>query len=519
MASTYADSAPVADSTTPDRRKERDEPEAVLRRYWREIERYKRATEQWEQMGEKIVKLYLDEHRTHTSPRRFALLWSNVETLKPAVYAKSPIVLCSRRYKDPDPVARKAAEILERAVNTSFELYGVDEVLRMVRDDRLLVGRGQAWVRYEADFEDGEGYEQLSGEKVCVDYLHWQDFGHNPARVWKDAWLVWRRVYKTRDEVEERFGEDIASRLSYTAKPPEDKDAGLASCGVLYEIWDKKRKRVAWISKEYKGLIDDGEPPLDFRAFFPCPEPCYGTKTSKSLIPTPDYRYYQDQANEIDDLTEKICALSEWLIVKGFIPSGPSSEGPDAIRTLIESLTAQMSSKGLFVPVESWSGFQERGGAGKVIDWLPIDMVVTTLKTAIEARNQLVQDVYQITGISDILRGQTDPDETLGAQQLKAQTGSRRVKNAKDEMARFANDIGRLVAEVIAEMFQPQTLADMSGFKYQPAPPPMPIALNASPPAALGGLPMVGGQPPQVPPGLLPPPVPPTAPGAMPDGL
>src|SRR5690348_16901015 len=83
------------------------------------IERYERGTQEWRERCEKIIKIYLDQHRTYASPRRFALLWSNIETLKPAVYSKLPVAVVSRRFKDPDPVGRKAAEVLERCINTT----------------------------------------------------------------------------------------------------------------------------------------------------------------------------------------------------------------------------------------------------------------------------------------------------------------------------------------------------------------------------------------------------------------
>jgi hypothetical protein len=425
-------------------------------------------------------------------------------------------VLCSRRYKDPHPVGRTAAELLERATNASFDLYRVDERFRMVRDDRLLTARGQAWVRYEADL-DGD---KIKGERVCVDYVHWKDFGHNVAGTWGDVWLVWRRVYKTKSEIAKRFGDKIAEKLSYSAKTAadDDKEMGEQKAGLL-ELWDKQRNKTCFISRDYPDLIEDGKPPINFRDFFPCPEPCYGSKTSKSLFPTPDYRYYQDQAQEIDDLTEKIANLTDFLIMRGFVPAGPSSEGSDAVRIMIQSLQDGITkNKNVFVPVESWAGFTEKGGASKLIDWLPVEKVMQALQAAVETRNQLVQDVYQITGISDILRGQTDPNETLGAQQLKSQTGARRVANSKDEVARFCRDIGQLVAEIIAEQFQPQTIADMTGYAYEPrlAPtdpaqppmqqPPMPQGMPqapgappvGAPGAAIPGMGTPAGMPPQM---------------------
>jgi hypothetical protein len=469
-----------------EKRKQGEMPAAdpMVARYWREIERYERACSDWHEEGDEIIKVYLDENRqANSSQRKFALLWANVQTLMPAVYVKPPTLVCSRRHKDKDPIAKVCAEIMERCSNTTFDLYNVNEVFRMVVEDRLLPGRGQAWVRYEADIEsydDEEGEpdedgnlpkrEKLKSEKVCADHVPWDEFGHNVSRTWStDVWLVWRIVWKTKDEVTELFGAKAANMLTYNDKAPGSKQGGGSSkddpddrCKI-YELWDKKRGIVSWMGKGCQQMLDSGPPPLKFRDFFPCPEPCYATKTSKSLIPRPDYRYYRDQAKEINDLTEKIGNMSTWLTMKGFIPNGPST-----LADPIEEAVRDKSNNDLIVGVDSWSEFTERGGAKGLIDWLPIDMVVKAIEASRNVRAQMIQDVFQITGISDILRGQTDPDETLGAQELKAQTGTRRLRNTKDVVANFCRDVGRLMAEVIAEKFEPTTLAAMSGYKYVP---------------------------------------------------
>ncbi len=504
-----------------ERQKSGDEKTAVnpiMARCWREVERYERAVTDWYQEGEEIVDVYLDNGRpSSSSSRRYSLLWANTETLKPAVYPRMPAAVCSRRYKDRDPIGRIAAELMERATNTSFELYGADETFRMVRDDRLLPGRGQCWVRYEAqlqiteeeitaiDNETGveettvQSFEKLVGEKVCVDYVHWKDFGHNIGRTWKDVWLVWRIVYKTQEEVAERFGGDKAAKLNYNAKSPsfgsgKGTDDPDDRCKI-YEVWDKSRGMVYWMVQGHPEFLEQSEPPIAFRDFFPCPEPCYATKTGKELIPVPDYRYYRDQAKEINDLTDKIHRLTEWLIVKGFIPGAPSTSADP-----IEEVLRDKGNKELFVQVESWTEFTEKGGAAKLIDWLPLEAVIKTIQAAVNSRNQLIQDVFQLTGISDILRGQSDPNETLGAQELKAQTGSRRLKNTKEEVDRICRDTARLVAEVVAEQFQPQSIAAITGYKYVPTQR-QPIALLAAPGTGMGATqPMPGmGMPQQMP--------------------
>lgn len=474
--------------------------------YWREIERYNRAASEWMTEAGQIENVYLDDARAENSSRRmYSMLWANVETLKPAVYAKLPILQCSRRFKDQDHIARVSAELMERASNSAFDLGGVNEVFRAVRDDRLIAGRGSAWVRYEAQIEqyelpgtyDSNGRpaigERLKGERVAVDYVRYCDFGHNICGVWTDVWLVWRVVYKTQEEMTERFGGEKAAAVSYNAKltaygSGSDKDAPDNRCKV-YELWDKQRGIVSWLVEGSKELLESGQPPTNFRNFFPCPAPWYATKTSKQLIPVPDYRYYRDQAKEINDLTDKIGNMQQWLIVKGFVPGASNEADP------IEEALRDTENAELMQTVKSWKQWSEKGGAGKLIDWLPIDHVAKALDVAIKLRAQLIADVFQITGVSDILRGQGDARETATAQSIKAQTGFSRLRNVKDAGAEFCMEVGQLCAEIIAEQFQPETIAAMTGYKYAPQQqgPAMPLMLGG--PAAPNVTPMPGVDP------------------------
>jgi hypothetical protein len=79
-----------------------------------------------------------------TTPRkrRFVLLRANIETLAPAVYARTPTAVVS------DAVARTASEVIERALNFSLDAIDFADIMNALRDEYLLVGRGQAWVRY-----------------------------------------------------------------------------------------------------------------------------------------------------------------------------------------------------------------------------------------------------------------------------------------------------------------------------------------------------------------------------------
>lgn len=423
--------------------------------------------------------------------RRFALLWSNVQTLAPTIYARTPQAVVTRRYNDDDDVtARQAAEIMERGANFSNEQYDFDGKMRLCRDDFLLFARGQMWVRYVPHFkalqpetqgalvkdgdvqvsgsEDASNEEVLDYEEVCQDHVANDDWGHNPARTWAGVWMVWRRVPMTREQLVERFGEELGGAIPLDFKNPEGEGQGPSgtddgkinsNTAAIYEIWDKRGRRAVWISKGYTaGVLDERPDPLGLDDFFPCPRPLSGTLAPDSAIPVPDFVYYQDQAREIDELTARIDSLTDALKVRGF---HNASAGVD-LNNLFNAANSTL------IPVPGWESLKEGGGARGLIEWFPIDQVIEALKACVELRDQLIQDVYQLTGIADILRGESDPSETATAQRIKGQWGSLRVRDKQKEMARFARDVIRIKAQIIAEKFQPETLALMTGAKLFP---------------------------------------------------
>jgi len=98
----------------------------------------------------------------------------------------------------------------------------------------------------------------------------------------------------------------------------------------------------------------------------------------------------------------------------------------------------------------------------------PIEIIVGALEKCFEAREQIKQTIYEITGISDILRGQTQASETATAQNIKQQWGSLRIQSKQAEIQRFARDLFRLKAELFASKFEPQVLQMMTGIQITP---------------------------------------------------
>jgi len=456
--------------------------------YFLEIDLYDKKFEDWETRAKVIVKRYRDDRagldqNSKQNEARYNILWSNIQTMIPNVFARLPQPEVSRRYKDKDPVGRVASMILERALEYEIEAYpDYENAVRNSVEDRLLPGRGISWVRYMPVMKDVEMPEQpmqaMDGEEgtqisedtpktypvidyECspCDYVAWKDFGHNVARTWEEVTTVWRIVPMNREELIERFGEEIGEQIPLDMKSgTQDVDTAspeeLAKMKAnIYEVWDKKEKRCVWLSKSHQKALDVQEDVLGLDGFFPCPKPLYATTTTDSLIPVPDYALYQDLAKELDTLTDRINGLADSIKVVGVYDSTQTG----IKRMLKEGVNTEL------IPVDNWMMFGEKGGIKGVIDWLPLDQVVGALNAAYQARDQAKQSVYEIMGIADVLRGSSDPNETLGAQQMKGQFASKRLRYMQNEVSTFATHLLKIKAQIICNHYQPQTILMISG--------------------------------------------------------
>lgn len=446
-----------------------------LNKYLRVIGQYESEFAKWQARTKKIIKRYRDDTRgqTLTESAKFNILWSNVQTLKPAVYAKLPKADISRRFGDNDPVGRVASQLIERAIDFEIEHYpDYRATMTYCVEDRFLGGRGTAWVRYEphtapigieddgvsvtSSIEQGEGappsLEQIEYECAPVDYVHWRDFGHSTARTWEEVGQVWRWVYMTRDALVERFGEEMAAKIPLDQGPEPlnayNENRRIYNRAKICELWDKETQKVYWFSKGMPQIIDTRDDPLGLEGFFPCPKPLYATTTSDTLVPVPDFVLYQDQAMELDILSDRIDGLVKSLRVRGVY---------DASQPALQRLMTEGDNNAL-IPVDKWMAFSEKGGLKGSIDLLPLDTLANALLQCYRAREDIKSQIYEITGIADIIRGVSAASETATAQQIKGQYAGLRLRSMQEEVAMFAAELLRLKAQVMCMHYQPETI-------------------------------------------------------------
>jgi hypothetical protein len=454
------------------------------------IAQYERTFKEWEGRADKIVKRYRDESRSRNNPTaKFNILWSNVQTITPAVFARLPRPDVSRRFRDNDPIGRVASMMLERALEYEIEHYGdYASAMKQAVQDRLLGGRGTAWVRYEPHIvgqaggeangapEDGfqvtedtdeaeteggiyrEDQERIEYECAPVDYVYWRDFGLTVARTWEEVTAVWRKVYMERAALVERFGEELGGKIPLDTKPEtskafNEKMGEMSREALIYEIWDKATGQVIWLSKSMGKILDTRDDPLQLENFWPCPKPMFSTLTTDSLIPVPDFVLYQDQARQLDTLADRIDGFIQALKVRGVY---------DAAEPSLARLFTEGENNAL-LPVKNYGAFSEKGGLAGAINLVDIKPIAEGLNMAYQAMEQVKGQIYEIMGIADIQRGQTDPNETLGAQIIKSNNASGRLKTMQHEVVNFATALLQIKAQIICQHFTDDTILKISG--------------------------------------------------------
>jgi hypothetical protein len=407
------------------------------------------------------------------SESTFNILWTNTETLRQAVYNSLPNPMCSRRYDDGDPIGKAASEVLTRSlefsqdpVNYDFNAVMIGDVMAM-----LLAGRAVSRIRYVPNFEtiggeereseddesaEHELDERISWESVIAERVQWDNFRILcDAKTWDLVETVAFKHCMSREDLVEKFGDAGQSVVLNTPVTPEegaDENTGTAD---VWEIWDKCEKQVIWIVRSHDVPLKVQDDPLGLIGFFPIPRPLYAIENDSTLVPAALYTQYRQQATELNRVSLRINGLVSALRVRGVYDA-----------TISELSQLMQASDNTLIPAQNVTALLERGGLEKAIWMMPIDMAAQVLQVLQAQREATKQVIYEITGISDIMRSATNANETFGAQKLKTQWGTQRLQRMQREVQRYIADIIRLKAEIISEKFQIDTLAKMTQIKH-----------------------------------------------------
>jgi hypothetical protein len=470
---------------------ENPEEEIVIKREILEkIEDALKVERDFRQTGQKVQKIYRGEldasGQSNRSKSRFNMLNSNTSILLPSIFSQPPKPEVRGRGIVSNPILDNAMEALEKTSTVVFDSTEVFEAIKAAVKEVLLPGRGVIRVRWDpivetTDVTGEDGQTMTIHEKVLdqiyLEHVYWEDFLHEPANKWVDVtWVAFRHLF-SKDQFQANFASsasvqkleaegklgDIFKWTDRSASKIKSTDGGEHNEGLqdvtkkalVWEFWDKTTREVYWLCHDMDGhVVRIDADPLDLKNFFPVPQPLLGVITTDKMLPTAEYTIYQDLAVEIDDTTERIGAMVKRIKVRGAY-NGAQEE----LASILKQEDGQMTAV---------NGVDYGFDISNHIYVVPISEHIQAIQVLQQSREMAKQALYEVTGISDILRGQTRASETLGAQRIKSQFASLRIDDRKRGVEHFCRDILRIICEIVAEHFSPESIYYLTGVELMP---------------------------------------------------
>jgi hypothetical protein len=420
----------------------------------------------------------------------FNIVHSNVETIVPAVYNSAGKPDIRPRHNNRDPAAKAVSDILERAIMTMVDDSRMAAEVEGSAQDVFMAGRGVVRVKFDADVIDqpvmdprtgqppmrpvineftGQASMQpvidpktgmpptqkvVTNEHVKYEVVSWRDFRMGPASRWDEVpWVAFRHCISQEaiDDMQDEALDALQPKPENAVKSEQDEDTH------VWEIWCRDTGNVYKIVDDSQKVLSIKPDPLGLTGFFPCAAPVQPITATGNLTPVCPYVVYKALAEELDQITIRIRKLTDVLKAKGAI-AGDTGD--------LQSLAD--ASDGEIVPLAEMENIMAQGGLEKAIMWWPIDRIIQVIRELNAQREETKQAIYEITGISDILRGQTAASETLGAQEIKTQWGALRIKKMQRLIERQVRELFILTAEIISSKFSPETLQKLAGMEIPP---------------------------------------------------
>ena len=446
-------------------------------KWWNgEVEdRCKALRKGWLEEADKIVAQYEAEERNSVNPT-FNILYSNTETLLPALYNSTPRPDVARRYTAAtherqldSAVAQCAERLLEYSEDSNSSEYATfDYEIREAVLHALVPGQGQTRVRVLQE----SGHEQLVYDTLAYDRFIWQY-----ARKWCQVSWVGFGYDLNREGFEDQFPEFCkgteykkwavggwkALKAKFSEDPeskPRDDKTGMhrEPSLLVWEIWDHPTQKLRWICETFPDdFLMTERYPFKLSTRFPCPPPLVFVKRNNNLDPKPLYVLYEAQDRELQEISKRFLRVVKAIRARGAY---------NAKLTELEKIFGEDSDNAMIAVENADFLLQDNRGFDNAIWMVPIDTLVEVATKLAEAREQIKQTIYEITGIGDLLRGQAEAAQT--AQQASTQNawGTLRLKRMQNDVSIFCRELFRIAFEFMVNTYSQRTIQDITKLEY-----------------------------------------------------
>lgn len=455
--------------------------------YWNdEIQKAIQGEKEYVDEAERVIKIFKSKNYSINGAQTtqdvkpvFNILYSNIETLKPLVFSRLPNPRIRRRNLEKSNVNKLLSILLERTVKRILEETNAQVPIEQARNDFLVVKRGVCRVLFKQEIVEVEKpvefteatdtideqvepemtAEELGEKEIKLEYVSWKNILFSPAEKWEDVIWVAFRHNLTQKELKEKFGVYKGKKIALNEQANSEiindnlQPQGLFEKAEVWEIWDKRTNTITfWTSGYQDDILNEKEDAYKLKNFFNIPRPL-GVDSGFDDVnqPIPDYKYYEEQAKELDRISNRIMAILPYISMGGGYNSTLTSTDADNFLKAIDNYFP------FSAPLDA--------DPQKMIYERDISKLASVLEILYTERQQTVSVIQEVSGISDIVRGQTDSQETATAQELKGNFAVSRIQPMQKEIEFFCRDIVRIIVELVAENFDTFELARSAQMK------------------------------------------------------
>jgi hypothetical protein len=185
--------------------------------------------------------------------------------------------------------------------------------------------------------------------------------------------------------------------------------------------------------------------------FFPTPAPLRSVKSNRTLIPKPELDLYRGEADDIANISNRIKILVKAIKANGFYPA----RFKDSITKLENTDDTEL------IAVDFADDIRDLGGIDKMFHYKPIAQFEQVAKGLYAQQQNLIQEIYEITGISDIMRN-ISKEETATATRQKGKFGSLRLQQRQSALNNYIKSIYTIATELVCELFDIDALKEIT---------------------------------------------------------
>ena len=472
----------------------------------REIDNAKNYHEKSKEIAKEYQELYESqeqEQETRLSLKStYPIFWSNTQVLRPLLFSKLPKANITQSFFNDDEISRISSELVERLLTYLLKESDAENQIEKIRDAYLVQGIGIPRIvfippepieikskkkkekpemedegesenedessskDYSEDMAEGEtedteeetSYETDESKKSFkIEFVDYQDFLKSTEKEWnKLRWVAFKKYYSRRELIEYfgKKGEKVPmTNVKYESLSQDSQQDDLYKMCEVWEIWDKENEVCHFITFAGDGyVLSSEEDGYNLKNFFPIPMPM-GLNESKRLLPSPLYSKYKNLVEDLTDIHDRISSLVKQAKFTGAYTSFAEQSDVENIMN---------GEDGEFKPLKTTANIDD---ARKLVVFKPLNEIANTITVLRTEKMALKQDIQEITGLSDIVRGASVASETATAQQLKGNFAISRIQPLQKEVEFTIRDTLRLLAELAVEKMSINEIIKITGLK------------------------------------------------------